>query len=689
MSRQVDSVRDSDSSNLPLMIFCSSIVGLFAELAIIRLHGAYMPVLALLKNTSLLSCFLGLGLGFAAPDKSNTRIGRFLPMLAAQIAFLRFVDLSGIYEKIGNPLGEENFLGLLPSIGQAKMLALVLIGVIFSWNVLTFIPLGRLIGSLIGRLGGTRSYHYNLLGSLAGVLLFGLVSVLQLGPSVWIIISALFIFPFLNKHRSSLFISYFCAVLAVVALEYSNTPSVHFIFSPYQALKLTLSPNTPPVVSVNNLYYQRMLDFSGSQESKSDLLKAQQRYYDLPISSVPKSPSVLVVGSGTGNDVAAAIRGGAQSITAVEIDPVILQVGKELHPERPYQSPIVTAVNSDARKYIRSSEGQFDLIVYGLLDSHALVSGKSGGLRLDSYVYTVEAFKEARHLLTERGMLSLSFVHMGDAFIKKVSMMLEQAFDGQQPLILKSDYDGALTFMMGNQPKVVGDKWLGFAVLKLGAEEAAVTADPSTDDWPFFYMPRKALPISHLVFLGFVLALCFLFTKPLLSSTTGYFGWRAFWLGAGFMLLETKAITEVSLLWGSVFSVTTVIIASILFLALCANWCLSKGWVKPSDRHFIYLLGAVILSYAVTYLPPGTISSDLEMYLKPLILTLPLFFAGLCFSSEVAQHDTSAMLGANLLGAIIGGLFEYTAMLTGFSVLYIFVFAFYALACLARPKAQV
>ena len=53
----------------------------------------------------------------------------------------------------------------------------------------------------------------------------------------------------------------------------------------------------------------------------------------------------------------------------------------------------------------------YDMVVYGLLDSHTLLSHASS-VRLDSFVYTVEGLRKARKRLNPDGILSLSFAVM-------------------------------------------------------------------------------------------------------------------------------------------------------------------------------------------------------------------------------------------------------------------------------------
>ena len=131
----------------------------------------------------------------------------------------------------------------------------------------------------------------------------------------------------------------------------------------------------------------------------------EKEFYNLPYSITKKKPeNVLIVGSGVGNDVASANRFNIKSIKAVEIDPVILKLGKKYHPETPYNYENIETIIDDARNYISKTENKFDAIIYALLDSQTNLSSK-GGIRLDSYVYTVEAFKEAKKKLNEDGYI--------------------------------------------------------------------------------------------------------------------------------------------------------------------------------------------------------------------------------------------------------------------------------------------
>src|SRR5262249_41560048 len=112
---------------------------------------------------------------------------------------------------------------------------------------------------------------------------------------------------------------------------------------------------------------------------------------------------VLVIGAGSGNDVSRALWWGAKHIDAVEIDPVIHQLGKRDHPDRPYDDPRVTMQIDDGRNFLHSSEKQYDLIVYALVDSLVLHSSFSN-IRLESYLFTNQAFADVQRRLKPGGL---------------------------------------------------------------------------------------------------------------------------------------------------------------------------------------------------------------------------------------------------------------------------------------------
>src|SRR4029079_19486706 len=105
---------------------------------------------------------------------------------------------------------------------------------------------------------------------------------------------------------------------------------------------------------------QRAVDLRPAAQAAAPTLARVAVNYNLPYGLLGKTDKVLVVGSGMGNDVAAALRAGANAVTAVEIDPAIIRLGKELHPEHSLANPRTTVVVNDARAFFHQRAQQTD-----------------------------------------------------------------------------------------------------------------------------------------------------------------------------------------------------------------------------------------------------------------------------------------------------------------------------------------
>ena len=165
------------------------------------------------------------------------------------------------------------------------------------------------------------------------------------------------------------------------------------IWSPYY--KITVSQQgADTVVEVNNIFHQSMAP-----------VEQKEYFYQWPYSVFGDTfEDVLILGAGSGTDVAAALRHGVRHVDAVEIDPAIIRLGREHHPDRPYSDPRVTVINDDARHFLRTTTKKYDLVVFALIDSLTMQSSFSG-VRLESYMFTVESFSAVRDRLKPDGVL--------------------------------------------------------------------------------------------------------------------------------------------------------------------------------------------------------------------------------------------------------------------------------------------
>jgi hypothetical protein len=145
----------------------------------------------------------------------------------------------------------------------------------------------------------------------------------------------------------------------------------------------------------------------------------------------------------------------------------------------------------------------------------------------------------------------------------------------------------------------------------------------------------------------------------------------------GFLLLETKSISDCSLFFGATWLVTLVVVAGVLLMVIAAN--LTAERVR-SVSFGMYL--PLFLTLALLLLVPreGILQFDLggRLLWALLAVPLPIFFAGIIFSTTFRDAASpSAAFGANLIGAMVGGFCEYLVMSIGNHLLSVLVIVAY------------
>jgi spermidine synthase len=680
-------------------VVLASAAALYVEMVMVRWHATCFHAFAIFKNVSLLSCFLGLGIGFALSGKERIGLGRFLPLLTLQTVLFGILSCTNLGGRIVNPVSEQMIMGkggdgwsIRHAVeGNAFLL------IVFVINAWMFIPLGNLVGRLMTGLPRTQAYSLNLIGSLCGISTFFLLSLLWAGPEIWLGLAVLVLVPFLGGGRRAVGLAAGCTALILVALGVIASTKGLTFYSPYQVITYELPEpgkgRNQPTVRVNHCYYQSVLNCSRAGAATSAANARGALFYGLPYRLQKTPADVLVVGAGTGNDVAAALRHGARSVTAVELDPAILSLGRKVHPELPYSDSRTRTVVNDARTFIRQTSERFDTIIYGLLDSHTNL-GAMTNVRVDSFVYTVEAFREAVQRLNDDGMVIVSYTLLDSIQGRKLYGMLRAAYPAESPRVFcvpGGQHDGGTTFVTGPGLKHLPGVVSGVQELTAEFEQGVPAFELATDDWPFFYMKKRTYPFSYVLMIGLMLgASTWLIRRNLGGTGRPTASWGLFFfLGAGFMLIETKGVTELGLTFGNTWSVVTVVIASILLMGYLANrWVMRAGPV-PTGLAFALLFGSLLLGWGVTALSLTGKTVPFAGLVLPTVLTLPLFFAGLIFSSKLAgAQDIGSALSANILGAMLGGFLEYNSMYWGYTSLYPLGLILYGLAFACSWRAS-
>jgi len=668
-----------------------SALGMFLELLMIRWISSEIRIFAYFKNFVLIACFLGFGLGCYLCRRRINLLALILPLLAlALVVTLPWYPLREMIARLPSQLGaiSEVHVWGVPSLPLNReslislATAVAVVVPLFALLAFVFIPIGQLVGWYLENASdGIAGYSVNVLGSLAGILLYTLLCFLFQPPAIWfalagvMLVALLWALPWLRWTALAALAG--CVALATVNPQVGTA----VYWSPYQ--KLTLTPRQENgrvigyILNTNGDWYQQIIDLSPGFVAAHPRLFAnapvEWNAYNVPYRFSPQPASVLVLGSGMGNDVAAALRNGAGRVVAVEIDPLILALGRQLHFEQPYSSPRVVPVLDDARSYVQNSSDRFDLIVFSLLDSHT-TSSHFSNIRIDNYVYTIEALQAAKRLLTPNGVFIVKFQVDVPWIAGRLYGLLETVF-GRAPLPLHGDQVyvatrrpiGGMFFVTGSEQRIaqaLADPALAAYVRahgRISLEPATLT----TDDWPYFYQHEPGLPAT-VIAISLVLVLVCWFLMGSTGTTGRTIRWHFFFLGAGFLLLEAQIVGKMALLFGTTWVVNSIVISGLLVLIVAANllvqWQprLSVGWAYAG------ILASIGVSFAVPlerfFLP----SLWLKALVATAVLCLPVFFAGIVFIRSFAREGfRGEALGSNLLGALVGGLLESLSMWTG------------------------
>lgn len=673
-------------------MFILSFTALFLELMVIRWVPSVVRLVAYYANLMLLSSFLGLGVGAMAAGRKWRLFGWFPVLLAGYIgALLLSRELA-----LGSSDAEMRFGALPPQV----MNYVILFG-LFVANALVFVPIGQQMGALFNALPRLTAYAWDLGGSLGGTLCFGLFSLLHFSPVAGMAAVTLLYLSLVPWRRWLWAVPVFGLVLAGMFTANDRatlwSPYYHILVRDLVTKKSVTAPppglatmHDPPayVVSVNQDFYH----VDGSQNTArytpgsvtADFAAKQQAQYRVPYAVGGPRAKVLVLGAGGGADVQGALAAGASHVDAVEIDPVLAAISRRFNADAPYLDPRVTLHVDDARSFLSKAKPGYDLVTFGYLDSQALFSSMSN-LRLDGYVYTVESIRTAYGLLNERGLLVLSFGYGQHWLMLKLYRMVEEA-TGRTPLLYHSPGHAVFcvprTWLPARPPQEIND-------LKLTEVVGRPRIDPPTDDWPFLYLARKAVPPDYLVVIGGLLLLSLVSVGALRGRSFARHDLHFALLGMGFLLLETKSITDCSLYFGATWLVTLLVVLGVLLMVLASN--LVAGRV-PRFSFWFYV--PLFVSLALLIVVPRetvlTLGFAGRLAWTILVVPLPVFFAGLIFSTGFRESaDPAALFGANLIGAMVGGFSEYLGMAVGSHHLSYLVIAAYAgsLLCLLRDKA--
>lgn len=714
-------------------LFLVSFLILFFELAAIRWFAATVVFLTFFTNVVLLACFLGMSVGLLTAGQRRDYVRMVLPLAALALAFALAVHVaySAWEHELTVTVGDQQtsprmvYFGAEyrpadPSRWRVPMWAVA--GAVFAALAVTFVGLGQVMGRAFDAIPNrVAAYTVDVLGSLTGIAAFAAMSALELPPTAWFVPIAALALYFAGWREPGQVMAAAATVL-LAAFGAHGIPSFRadISWSPYY--KIVYVPQTRTIQG-NNLSHQTMLPIGelGPVYLLPHLLNrdAGGRPFE----------EALIIGAGSGNDVAAALRAGAKRVDAVEIDPVIAELGRRHHPDRPYADPRVALHLDDGRSFVRRTERSYDLAVYAVVDSLVLHSGFSS-LRLENFLFTREAFADVKRRLKPDGVFAMYNFYRQGWVVSRLAGMAEEVF-GTPPVVISLPFRdeiraadsqiGHFTLLLAGADserlRAIRDSfersrsfWVNPAVAQTEAVNGFRPSAPSaewhkaaparvepaagllpSDDWPHLYLRSREVPWAPIGqgMLAMALlsaAILLAFVPPARAAPNA----QMFFLGAGFMLLETKAVVHMALLFGSTWVVNSIVFFAILSMILAAN--LYVLWAAP--RRLAPYYAALAAALLVNALVPMNTFLSLEPAARTLasclVVFLPVFFAGVIFAAAFsASRRPGADFGWNVAGIIAGGLSEQLSLVLGFNHLVLIALAYYALSLALRPRSPV
>ena len=721
-------------------LFIISLLTLFLELACIRWFPSHVLFLTFFTNTVLLACILGISVGCLAANSKRDFLTYTPLMLIIGFGSAHLVEwqrrISNSIIDVGNQASPQMvFFGVEYQARDLSSFVIpieALCGYFCLIIALIMVGPGQQLGRSLARLPNRlEAYTVDILGSIAGIVLFAACSFLELSPLVWfgLVVAGLVVFlaPATTTRRVALAVASAAVLALAIAPSLISADGSRQIWSPYY--RIDYQPEAR-LITVNLIGHQQM----------------QSRESPFPAYAIPhllnrdagQAPfkDVLIIGAGSGNDVSRALAWGAERVDAVEIDPVIQRLGKQDHPDQPYDDPRVVVHLNDGRNYLKSTTRQYDLIVYALVDSLVLHSSYSN-IRLESYLFTKQAIDDVRKRLKPGGLFVMYNYFRQGWIVSRLQNSVRAAF-GSDALVLNlpsrptlgpdENLGGDFTMLMAGNTDPLRqafaeqpEYWLrtdravdaaaanGFE-LPPQAERSAWHVMPptqqqatpwqqfrltrltigrdstglATDDWPMLYLRTPMIPGLSLRGAAVMAIIALLLLAPFYRRGLAAGGDGAgalvqmFFLGAGFMLVETKAVVHMALLFGGTWIVNSVVIFAVLMMILGANLFVFAA--KP-ERLGPYYAG-LFISLTISALVPMEYFLGMDRAAQiagsSLLAFAPILFAGVIFAvsfSRVAEPNKA--FGANIAGAMFGGLAEYSSMLLGFRYLLFVAVALY------------
>jgi SAM-dependent methyltransferase len=484
--------------------------------------------------------------------------------------------------------------------------------------------------------------------------------------------------------------------------------------------------------------WTNILEWNGDVSSVSGM---RDGYRALPFKLVPEKPKTLIIGPGGGSDVLYSLAAGSQKVTAVEMNPLMLEFVRHFGAQAGniYDHPQVEAILSEGRNFVRRTGRSFDVILMGFVDSWAAVA--SGGLSLsENHLYTVEAFRDyLDHLTPDGELVILRWGVDAPRLVSNAVALLGAEEAGKRVAVLLETRQGnredppQMIFMLkkrpwstqeidqmaswpGVQPVIVPGRHVEepYASLFAGktsfadyVARAKTRVDPVFDDRPFFFarskpwgldprMSRQFVPI--LVALLVLCALFLAFGKPKGEAARPYAASVVYFasLGVGFIAVELSLLQHLTLLLGHPIFTLSILLFTLLAFGGLGSMSSARFRIGPVCLGVAALAAAYALALPrvvplLLHLPLGARIAVAILLVAPLgfLMGMP-FPRGLQATGEGPFPMPPFYWGLNGIFSVVGSMATMvTAVLFGFTWAMLGGAAFYLVAGAAsRPFSR-
>ncbi|TIX77960.1 MAG: SAM-dependent methyltransferase, partial [Mesorhizobium sp.] len=209
-----------------------------------------------------------------------------------------------------------------------------------------------------------------------------------------------------------------------IALEVPNARVIEERSSPLGLLTVVESPTIP-------FRYAPGLSLANTQEPPAQLAvftdgdsiaaitayggdPANVAYLDRTTAALPyrilERPRVLILGAGGGEQVLLALRAGADTVDAVEVNPQMIDLARNRFADFAggiFSRPNLRLHLAEARAFAATAGERYDLIQMPLLDSFSAAAAGVQSLH-ENYTYTVEAMRDYVAILGPDGVVAIT-----------------------------------------------------------------------------------------------------------------------------------------------------------------------------------------------------------------------------------------------------------------------------------------